>query len=79
MALARVFASNPKVLLLDEPTNGLDTETENLIVDRLSQLQDITLIVVSHNTRVLSMTQRLIVLEQGRLLADGLTEKLLKH
>ena len=79
VALARVFASNPKVLLLDEPTNGLDTETENLIVDRLSQLQDITLIVVSHNTMVLSMTQRLIVLEQGRLLADGLTEKLLKH
>ncbi len=79
VALARVFATNPKVLLLDEPTNGLDTETENLIVDRLSQMQDITLIVVSHNTKVLSMTQRLIVLEQGRLLADGLTEKLLKH
>jgi ABC-type bacteriocin/lantibiotic exporter with double-glycine peptidase domain len=78
VALARVFATNPKVLLLDEPTNGLDTETENLIVERLSQMQGITLVVVSHNSKVLSMTQRLIVLEQGRLLADGLTEKMLK-
>ena len=78
VALARVFATNPKVLLLDEPTNGLDTETENLIVERLSQMQDITLVVVSHNSKVLSMTQRLIVLEQGRLRADGLTEKMLK-
>lgn len=78
VALARVFATNPKVLLLDEPTNGLDTETENLIVERLSQMQGITLVVVSHNSKVLSMTQRLIVLEQGRLLADGLTENMLK-
>ena len=78
VALARVFATSPKVLLLDEPTNGLDTETENLIVERLSQMQGITLVVVSHNSKVLSMTQRLIVLEQGRLLADGLTENMLK-
>jgi ABC-type bacteriocin/lantibiotic exporter with double-glycine peptidase domain len=40
-------------------------------------MQGITLVVVSHNSKVLSMTQRLIVLEQGRLLADGLTEKML--
>lgn len=78
VALARVFATNPKVMLLDEPTNGLDTETENLIVERFNQLQGITLVVVSHNARLLSMTQRLIVLEQGLVIADGLTEKMLK-
>ena len=77
VALARVFATQPKVLLLDEPTNGLDTETENLIIERLGQLQDITLVVVSHNSRVLRMTQRLVVLEQGKVIADGLTEKML--
>ena len=77
IALARVFATPPKVLLLDEPTNGLDTETENLIIERLGQLQDITLVVVSHNSRVLRMTQRLVVLEQGKVIADGLTEKML--
>lgn len=72
---AKPSAVNAKVLLLDEPTSDLDTETENLIVERLSQMQDITLVFVSHNSKVLSMSQRLIVLEQGRLLADGLTEK----
>ncbi|MCE2782882.1 peptidase domain-containing ABC transporter [Limnohabitans sp.] len=78
VALARVFAINFKVLLLDEPTNGLDTETENTIVERLNQLQDVTLVVVSHSAKVLSLTQRIIVLEQGRVLGDGATEKMLK-
>ena len=78
VALARVFAINFKVLLLDEPTNGLDTETENTIVERLNQIQDVTLVVVSHSAKVLSLTQRIIVLEQGRVLGDGATEKMLK-
>ena len=77
MALARVFATAPKVLLLDEPTNGLDTQTENLIVQRLSEQQDITLVVVTHNSAVLRITQRLIVLENGKVIADGLNEKML--
>lgn len=77
VALARVFATAPKVLLLDEPTNGLDTQTENLIVQRLAEQQDITLVVVTHNSAVLRVTQRLIVLEHGKIIADGLTEKML--
>jgi ABC-type bacteriocin/lantibiotic exporter with double-glycine peptidase domain len=77
VALARVFATAPKVLLLDEPTNGLDTQTENLIVQRLAEQQDITLVVVTHNSAVLRITQRLIVLENGKVIADGLTEKML--
>jgi ATP-binding cassette subfamily B protein/ATP-binding cassette subfamily C protein LapB len=77
IALARVFATNPKFYLLDEPTNGLDTETENTIIKRMTELQDATFIIVSHNSQVLALTQRLIVLEQGRLIADGLTSKML--
>jgi ABC-type bacteriocin/lantibiotic exporter with double-glycine peptidase domain len=77
VALARALAQRPRILLLDEPTSGLDTESENAIVSRLGEIKDLSLIVVSHSARVLSLTQRLVVLEQGRLLADGRTEQLL--
>ena len=78
VALARVFATQPKVLLLDEPSNGLDTETERTLVERLKALTDVTLVVVSHSAAMLSATKRLVVLDKGRVLADGATDKLLK-
>ncbi|CAN1538165.1 CcmA ABC-type multidrug transport system, ATPase component [Burkholderiaceae bacterium] len=79
VALARVFATQPKVLLLDEPSNGLDTETERTLVERLKALTDVTLVVVSHSAAMLSATKRLVVLDKGRVLADGATAQLLKN
>ena len=78
VALARAVAPRPRVLLLDEPTAGLDTESEHLIMQRLAQWQGLSLIMVSHSARALALTQRLVVLEDGRLLADGPTSQLLK-
>jgi ABC-type bacteriocin/lantibiotic exporter with double-glycine peptidase domain len=78
VALARCLAPQPRILLLDEPTSGLDTESEKLIIDRLAQLQGVTLIIATHSAKVLSITQRVVVLEYGRLLADGPTQKLLQ-
>ena len=77
VALARAFAQRPRILLLDEPTSGLDTESETAIVQRMSALSDTSLIVVSHSARALSLTQRLVVLEQGQVIADGPTRDLL--
>lgn len=79
VALARALAIRPQLLLLDEPTAGLDTETEQAMIARLGALQDITLIMVTHSAVALGITDRLVVLEQGRLLADGPTRQLLVH
>ncbi len=77
VALARAVAPRPRVLLLDEPTAGLDTDSEERIMARLAEWQDLSLIMVSHSARALALTQRLVVLEDGRLLADGPTDQLL--
>jgi ABC-type bacteriocin/lantibiotic exporter with double-glycine peptidase domain len=63
--------------LLDEPTAGLDTESEQIIIKRLAELQNVTLILVTHSSAALSITERLVVLEQGKVLADGETKKML--
>ena len=79
VALARAVAPRPRVLLLDEPTAGLDTESEHRIMQRLEEWLDVSLIMVSHSARALALTQRLVVLEDGRLLADGPTAQLLSQ
>jgi ATP-binding cassette subfamily C protein LapB len=76
--LARALASQPRILLLDEPTAGLDTESEQIIIKRLAELQNVTLILVTHSSAALSITERLVVLEQGKVLADGETKKMLQ-
>jgi ATP-binding cassette subfamily C protein LapB len=64
--------------LLDEPTAVLDTESEQIIIKRLAELQNVTLILVTHSSAALSITERLVVLEQGKVLADGETKKMLQ-
>lgn len=78
VALARAFAQTSRILLLDEPTLGLDPESERLLAERLPQLVETStqIIMTTHSPVLLEMVQRIIVLEAGRLVADGPREKL---
>jgi ABC-type bacteriocin/lantibiotic exporter with double-glycine peptidase domain len=78
IALARALALETKLLILDEPTNGLDPESEKTLVARLDELRHATLIIVSHSARVLGLTHRVLVFDQGRLVADGPTSVIVK-
>lgn len=78
VALARALALDARVLILDEPTNGLDPESEKLLVNRLAELKSVTLLLITHSARMLTLTQRVLVLDQGRLVADGATEAIVK-
>jgi ATP-binding cassette subfamily C protein LapB len=70
--LARALLLNPPIILLDEPTNAMDNSTEEQLKTRLSPyLADKTLLLVTHRTSLLSLVERLIVLEGGQVVASG--------
>jgi ATP-binding cassette subfamily C protein LapB len=78
LMLARVILRAPNVLLLDEPTASLDEATERAIVERLRQwLGHRTLIVATHRYPVLSIVDRIIVLDGGRVVRDGPKDEVL--
>jgi ATP-binding cassette subfamily C protein LapB len=72
IAIARAELLQPPVLLLDEPSSAMDNRTEELFKARLaSALGDRTLVLVTHRGSLLSLVDRLIVMDQGRIVADG--------
>lgn len=80
IAIAGVLAVRPKVLILDEPVAGLDPLGRKdflSLLDRLHQ-EGTTILMISHNADAISEhTDRVIVLEQGKILYDGKTEEVL--
>ena len=78
VALARALLTNPAILLLDEPTAGLDRATEKQIIDRLlASCAHKTLIVATHSLDLLQRLDRIIVIEKGRIIADGPTQQII--
>ena len=72
VALARALLLDPPILLLDEPTSAMDNTGEAQLKQRLSGvLADKTLLLVTHRASMLSLVDRLIILDRGRVIADG--------
>lgn len=72
VALARALVTDPSVLIADEPTGELDTATGEQIISMLSEhTDDRAVIVASHDDQVLSQTDRVIRLRDGRVVIDG--------
>ncbi|KPK25414.1 MAG: ABC transporter [Desulfobacterales bacterium SG8_35_2] len=72
VALARAMLLDPPVLVLDEPTSNMDNRTEVLLRDNLSKvIKNKTVILISHRASLLEMVDRLIVIDNGTIIADG--------
>ena len=72
VSLARLTLRHPRVVLLDEPTTGLDEQTEQQALGVLAQwARDKTLVVVTHRLQVLPMVNRVVVVDNGRVVIDG--------
>lgn len=79
IALARALLMEPPMLLLDEPTSNMDNRSESLIKEELAKLDpQTTLVLITHRTTMLDAVQRLIVLDQGMIVADGPREQVLQ-
>lgn len=72
VALARALIHEPPILLMDEPTGSMDHSTEMAVKRQLAEyVQGKTLLVVTHRNSLLEMVDRIIVVDNGKLVADG--------
>ena len=72
VAIARAMLYDPPVLVLDEPTSNMDNRTEVLLRDHLSKvIKNKTVILITHRASLLAMIDRLIVIDNGTVVADG--------
>lgn len=72
IGVARALLLDTPIFLLDEPTNAMDSKTEQIMIDRLKKgtLKN-TSIVVTHKMSLLQLADRLIVMDHGKIIADG--------
>ncbi|WP_417553683.1 type I secretion system permease/ATPase [Marinomonas fungiae] len=72
VAIARALLFDPSILVLDEPTASMDNTTETRMRRRLAKIMaDKTLILITHKTSMLDLVDRIIVMDNGLILADG--------
>ncbi|HEK0808720.1 TPA: type I secretion system permease/ATPase [Proteus mirabilis] len=80
VALARMTLRNPKIVLLDEPTTGLDQYSEIQALNAISAwCRSKTLLVVTHRPQVLSIVNRIIVVDNGKVVMDGPRDAVLQQ
>lgn len=72
VGIARAFLTRPAILLLDEPTSAMDHSGEDAIKKRLLDVsENKTLLLISHRSSLFDLAQRIIVIDAGRIVADG--------
>lgn len=79
VAMARAIVNDPAMLILDEPTSGLDVGLEKILINQLKGViaQNKTVIIITHRFSALDLVDRVIVLNNGRIVADGPKQKVL--
>ena len=79
VGIARALVHNAPFLVLDEPTSAMDFSTEAQLTQRLTQFaQGKTVVLVTHRTSLLSLVNRVIVVDAGRIVADGPRDQILQ-
>lgn len=80
VAVARALLYDPPVMILDEPTASMDPASENRLMRRLNAVtRGRTMILITHKGSMLKLCNRLVLMDRGRILADGPKEEILKR
>jgi ATP-binding cassette, subfamily B, bacterial HlyB/CyaB len=72
LAIARALATNPRILIFDEATSALDYESERVIQDNMQHIcRGRTVIVIAHRLAAVRRSDRIITIQEGRIVEDG--------
>ena len=78
IALARTFLRDPSIIIMDEPTNSLDGETEKVMQDYIiNNYKNKTFILATHKPSLLSLVERVLIVVDGKIMADGPKDEIL--
>ncbi len=78
IALARTFLRDPSIIIMDEPTNSLDGETEKVMQDYIiNNYKNKTFILATHKPSLLSLVERVLIVVDGKIMADGPRDEIL--
>lgn len=79
VGIARAVLNHAPILLLDEPTSAMDFSTEAQVTARINEVtRGKTVVLVTHRTSMLQLVDRVIVIDQGKVVADGPRERILQ-
>ena len=79
ICIARAFVGDPQIIIMDEPSSAMDSGSEQqLLKDLQERLVDKTLILITHRGTLLSLVDRVVVFDSGRIIADGPKDQVLK-
>ena len=80
VAIARALINQGDLILLDEPSNAMDRQSEQRLIHELKgHCRDKTLIIVTHRMDLLALVDRIIILQAGKVVADGATQTVLEQ
>ncbi len=80
IALARLLLTNPRILILDEATSALDYLSESVILNNLEKIcRGRTVLIIAHRLNMVQRCDRILVLEQGRIIEQGTHQDLLER
>ena len=79
VSLARAIVKKPAILVLDEPTSSMDAKSEQRFVAKLKEADfDTTLLVITHRTSLLTLVDKVIIMENGQVAGIGSTDQFMK-
>ena len=80
IAIARALVTDPRILIFDEATSALDYESEHIVQQNMAKIvQGRTVLIIAHRLSALRLVDRIITIEEGRLVEDGSHQELLKR